>query len=65
MMRSEPCVRSRKSRTPSDTVRTASTSRPESVSSRMASFGSSMSICKISAFFFSPPEKPTFRSRSA
>ena len=22
-------------------------------------------ICKISAFFFSPPEKPTFRSRSA
>ena len=45
-------------------MRTASTSRPESVSSRIASFGLSKSICKISAFFFSPPEKPTFRSRS-
>ena len=58
MISSEPCVRSRNRRTPSLTVRTASTSRPESVSSRMASLGASISICKISAFFFSPPEKP-------
>ena len=65
MISSEPCCFSRYSRTPRDTVRTASTSSPESVSSRMARRGSSISICNISAFFFSPPEKPTFRSRSA
>ena len=35
-------------------------SRPESVSSKIASFGSSILSCKIS-FFFSPPEKPTFK----
>ena len=35
-------------------------SNPESVSSRMASFGSSILSCNIS-FSFSPPEKPTFK----
>ena len=39
-------------------------SRPESVSSRMASSGSSMAIWRISLRFFSPPEKPSFRWRS-
>ena len=34
-------------------------SSPESVSSRMASFGSSTAIWKISLRFFSPPEKPS------
>ena len=43
------------------TMRSASMSRPESVSSMMAIFGSSMAICRISARFFSPPEKPSFR----
>ena len=46
---------------PFDTVFIASTSSPESVSSSIASFGFSTSICNISFFFFSPPEKPTFR----
>ena len=43
----------------------ASTSRPESVSSRMLSFGSSMAIWKISLRFFSPPENPSFTERCA
>ena len=34
--------------------------RPESVSSKIDNFGASNDICKISFFFFSPPEKPTF-----
>ena len=34
-------------------------SSPESVSSRMASRGSSIAICRISLRFFSPPEKPS------
>ena len=38
-------------------------SRPLSVSSRMASFGSSIAIWKISLRFFSPPEKPTLTAR--
>ena len=38
-------------------------SRPESVSSRMASDGCSTSIWKISLRFFSPPEKPSFTGR--
>ena len=38
-------------------------SRPESVSSRIASFGSSIAIWKISLRFFSPPEKPTLTGR--
>ena len=51
--------------TPSATMRRASMSRPESVSSRMLSFGSSMAIWKISLRFFSPPEKPSFTERLA
>src|SRR5574337_832429 len=46
--------------TPLATMRRASMSRPESVSSRMASLGSSTAIWKISLRFFSPPEKPVF-----
>ena len=38
-------------------------SRPESVSSRMASLGSSTAIWKISLRFFSPPEKPVLTGR--
>ena len=38
-------------------------SSPESVSSRIASFGSSTSICRISLRFFSPPEKPSLTPR--
>ncbi len=38
-------------------------SRPESVSSSRASSGSSMAIWKISFFFFSPPENPSFTAR--
>ena len=41
----------------------ASTSRPESVSSSMASFGSSMAIWNISLRFFSPPLNPSFTER--
>jgi len=51
--------------TPSDTIRSASTSRPESVSSRMAIFGLSNSIWRISWRFFSPPENPSLTFRSA
>ena len=50
---------------PSATIFSASTSRPESVSSRIAIFGSSSSIWRISWRFFSPPEKPSFSERSA
>src|SRR5918998_1048555 len=49
--------------TPSDTMRSASMSRPESVSSRMQKDGWSRAICRISMRFFSPPEKPTLRAR--
>src|SRR5437868_14984376 len=49
--------------TPWATIFSASMSRPESVSSRMASFGSSTAICRISLRFFSPPEKPSFTER--
>ena len=38
-------------------------SRPESVSSRIASFGSSSAIWKISLRFFSPPENPSLTAR--
>ena len=38
-------------------------SRPESVSSSSASFGSSTTICRISLRFFSPPEKPSLTPR--
>ncbi len=38
-------------------------SSPESVSSRIASFGSSTAIWRISLRFFSPPEKPALTKR--
>ena len=38
-------------------------SRPESVSSRIATFGSSSSSWAISWRFFSPPEKPSLTER--
>ena len=38
-------------------------SRPESVSSRIASVGSSTAIWKISLRFFSPPENPSLTGR--
>ncbi len=49
--------------TPSATMRSASMSRPQSVSSSTHIVGSSTSICRISERFFSPPEKPTFTGR--
>src|SRR3954454_4531170 len=49
--------------TPSATVRSASMSRPESVSSRTATSGASIAIWRISARFFSPPEKPSLTWR--
>src|SRR5690606_102653 len=51
--------------TPSETTRSASTSRPESVSSRTAKRGLKSSIWRISWRFFSPPEKPSLPERSA
>ena len=38
-------------------------SRPESVSSKMASLGSRTAIWKISLRFFSPPENPSLTDR--
>ena len=35
-------------------------SKPESVSSKIANFGSKVSFEEFHFFFFSPPEKPTF-----
>ena len=46
--------------TPSETIFKASISRPESVSSKIDNLGFKIDICKISFFFFSPPEKPTY-----
>ena len=51
--------------TPSETTRSASTSRPESVSSRIANFGFRSSSCIISWRFFSPPENPSLTLRCA
>ena len=51
--------------TPSETIRKASTSSPESVSSKIANFGFRISSCKTSARFFSPPENPSFTERDA
>ena len=51
--------------TPFATIRSASMSRPESVSSSTAIFGFSIAICRISTRFFSPPEKPSLRYRDA
>ena len=49
--------------TPEATMRSASMSSPESVSSRMARRGWRAAIWKISARFFSPPENPSLRLR--
>ncbi len=49
--------------TPAATIFTASTSRPESVSSMMAISGSSIAIWRISARFFSPPLNPSLMYR--
>ena len=51
--------------TPSATIRSASMSSPESVSSRIANSGSSIAIWSISRRFFSPPEKPSLTYRAA
>src|SRR5439155_457956 len=48
---------------PSATTFSASISRPESVSSRIAKRGWNMCICKISRRFFSPPENPSLTER--
>ena len=44
-------------------MRNASTSNPESVSSKIANCGFSINNCKISLFFFSPPENPSLIDR--
>ena len=49
--------------TPFATIRRASMSRPESVSSKMASLGSRIAIWRISLRFFSPPENPSLTDR--
>ena len=49
--------------TPFATVFNASISNPESVSSNIANFGFKHSNCRISLFFFSPPEKPSLIDR--
>ena len=51
--------------TPSATTRSASMSRPESVSSSTAIRGLSIAIWRISTRFFSPPEKPSLMYRDA
>ena len=51
--------------TPSATIRNASISRPESVSSKILNLGSSIAIWKISLRFFSPPLNPSFTERFA
>ena len=50
---------------PSATIRKASTSNPESVSSKIAKVGSNIAIWNISLRFFSPPLKPSFTLRLA
>ena len=47
--------------TPWATVLSASMSRPESVSSRIAICGCCSASWRISMRFFSPPEKPSLR----
>ena len=44
--------------------RSASMSRPESSSSRIAIFGASTASCSVSLRFFSPPERSTLSERS-
>src|SRR5712692_7709035 len=62
-MRSIPTSGERIASMPSATVFSASMSRPESVSSRIAKRGRNMCICRISRRFFSPPENPSFTER--
>ena len=63
-MRSMPRSGERMALTPLATIFSASMSRPESVSSRMLYFGSSIIIWRISLRFFSPPEKPSLTERA-
>ena len=58
-----PCAEKRF--TPAATIRSASMSSPESVSSKIANRGFSNSSWTISCRFFSPPEKPSLRLRLA
>src|SRR6267143_2840323 len=62
-MRSIPTSGERMASMPSATTLSASMSRPESVSSRIAKRGWNMCICRISSRFFSPPENPSFTDR--
>src|SRR5439155_98039 len=62
-MRSIPTSGERIASMPSATTFSASMSRPESVSSRIAKRGWNMCICKISRRFFSPPENPSLTER--
>src|SRR6266550_763938 len=62
-MRSIPTSGERMASMPSATTLSASMSRPESVSSRIAKRGWNMCICRISRRFFSPPENPSFTDR--
>src|SRR5437762_496835 len=62
-MISVPISGPRSALTPSATIRSASMSRPESVSSSTATSGWSIAIWRISARFFSPPENPSLRWR--
>src|SRR2546427_5000789 len=62
-MRSIPTSGERMASMPSATTLSASMSRPESVSSRIAKRGWNMCICRISRRFFSPPENPSFTER--
>src|SRR5579883_2856952 len=59
----KPRLGARRALTPEATIRSASMSSPESVSSRMAKDGSSTAICRMSMRFFSPPEKPALSAR--
>jgi hypothetical protein len=58
-------VRARSVLTPAATTRSASMSRPESVSSSTARRGSSISIWRISWRLRSPPENPSLTARSS
>src|SRR3977135_1061499 len=49
--------------TPSAATRSASMSRPESISSRMQTAGSTRALCELSLRFVAPPENPTLTPR--
>jgi hypothetical protein len=63
MIRTPRCERSATALTAVATVRSASMSRPESVSSSTASDGLVSASWRISMRFFSPPENPSFKYR--